>query len=152
MMRHQQHFGGDHGLHEGLVGRVHDRGVQSGSQRSGGLRGGAGTGVTLTPEDAQAIARECPVVAAVSPDVNVNVSSPIASSRGPSRNLCRRFVRSLIRDAANGDPNPHASRVSFYFCWACCVCATHLRRQTGKRYFATFSPLAEGRIPPRHLI
>jgi putative ABC transport system permease protein len=48
--------------------------VQSGSQRTGGMRGGAGTGTNLTPEDVAAIARECPAVAAVSPSVNASVA------------------------------------------------------------------------------
>jgi putative ABC transport system permease protein len=48
--------------------------VSSGSQRSGGLRGGSGTGTNLTTEDVEAIAREAPAVAAVSPGVNVSVT------------------------------------------------------------------------------
>jgi putative ABC transport system permease protein len=41
--------------------------VFPGSQQQSGLRMGAGTMTTLTEEDAQAIARECPAVAYVSP-------------------------------------------------------------------------------------
>jgi putative ABC transport system permease protein len=48
--------------------------VSSGSQRTGGLRGGFGSGTSLTPEDVAAIARECPAVAAVSPSVNASVT------------------------------------------------------------------------------
>ena len=48
--------------------------VSSGSQRTGGLRGGAGTGTNLTPDDVEAIARECPAVAAVSPSVSAAVT------------------------------------------------------------------------------
>ncbi len=48
--------------------------VSSGSQRTGGLRGGTGTGTNLTPEDVAAIARDCPAVAAVSPGVNASVT------------------------------------------------------------------------------
>jgi putative ABC transport system permease protein len=48
--------------------------VSSGSQRTGGMRGGAGTGTNLTPEDIEAIAREAPAVQAVSPSVNASVA------------------------------------------------------------------------------
>ncbi|MCC6857308.1 MAG: ABC transporter permease [Bryobacterales bacterium] len=48
--------------------------VSSGSQRTGGLRGGTGTGTNLTPEDVAAIARDCPAVAAVSPGVSASVT------------------------------------------------------------------------------
>ena len=48
--------------------------VSSGSQRTGGMRGGAGTSTTLMPEDVDAIARECPAVAAVSPSVSAAVT------------------------------------------------------------------------------
>ncbi len=48
--------------------------VSSGSQRSGGLRGGMGTGTTLSPEDVEAILRECSAVSAVSPGVNTSVT------------------------------------------------------------------------------
>jgi putative ABC transport system permease protein len=41
--------------------------VFPGSQQTGGLRMGAGTVTTLTEEDAQAIQKECPAVALVSP-------------------------------------------------------------------------------------
>jgi len=46
--------------------------VQSGSLNTGGMRGGAGSTNTLTPEDADAIERECPAVRAVSPGVRAN--------------------------------------------------------------------------------
>jgi putative ABC transport system permease protein len=46
--------------------------VQSGSLNTGGMRGGAGSTNTLTPEDADAIERECPAVRAVSPGVRAS--------------------------------------------------------------------------------
>jgi putative ABC transport system permease protein len=46
--------------------------VQSGSQNTGGLRGGAGSTNTLTADDADAIERECPAVQAASPGVRAN--------------------------------------------------------------------------------
>ncbi len=46
--------------------------VMSGSSKSGGLRGGAGSSHTLMPEDAEAIARECPAVRAASPRERAN--------------------------------------------------------------------------------
>ena len=42
--------------------------VMSGSANTGGMRGGAGSNNTLTPEDADAIERECTSVRAVSPE------------------------------------------------------------------------------------
>lgn len=46
--------------------------VMSGSMNTGGMRGGAGSSHTLTPEDAVAIEHECPSVRAVSPGVRAN--------------------------------------------------------------------------------
>jgi len=46
--------------------------VMSGSMNTGGMRGGAGSNNTLTPEDSDAIERECPSVRAVSPGVRAN--------------------------------------------------------------------------------
>src|ERR1022692_2650445 len=43
--------------------------VSAGSQNSGGLRGGAGTTTTLTPEDIQAILRDAPAVHVAAPSV-----------------------------------------------------------------------------------
>jgi putative ABC transport system permease protein len=48
--------------------------VTAGSQNSGGLRGGAGTSTTLTPEDVQAILRDAPAVAAATPSVSTGVT------------------------------------------------------------------------------
>ena len=44
--------------------------VQAGSQRTGGMRGGAGTSTTLTVEDMEAILRDVPDVAAATPSVS----------------------------------------------------------------------------------
>lgn len=46
--------------------------VMSGSLNTGGMRGGAGSSNTLTPDDAAAIASDCPAVRAVSPGVRAN--------------------------------------------------------------------------------
>ena len=46
--------------------------VMSGSMNTGGMRGGAGSSNTLTPEDAVAIELECPSVRAVSPGVRAS--------------------------------------------------------------------------------
>jgi putative ABC transport system permease protein len=48
--------------------------VSSGSQRSGGVRGGSNTGTTLTVEDVEAIGREIPAVSAISPGVTAGVT------------------------------------------------------------------------------
>jgi putative ABC transport system permease protein len=49
--------------------------VQAGSQQTAGVRGGAGSNTTLTPEDLEAIGRELPSVAAVSPGVSTSVTA-----------------------------------------------------------------------------
>jgi putative ABC transport system permease protein len=46
--------------------------VMSGSMNTGGMRGGAGSSNTLTPDDAAAVETECPAVRAVSPGVRAN--------------------------------------------------------------------------------
>jgi putative ABC transport system permease protein len=47
--------------------------VQAGSQRAGGMRGGAGTSTSLTPDDMEAILRQVPSVAAGTPSVGASV-------------------------------------------------------------------------------
>src|SRR5512133_1447751 len=44
--------------------------VQAGSQRTGGMRGGAGTSTTLTEADLTAILRDVPGVAAATPSIS----------------------------------------------------------------------------------
>lgn len=46
--------------------------VQPGSANAGGLRGGAGSNTTLTADDVEAMARECPSVKAATPTVRAN--------------------------------------------------------------------------------
>ena len=48
--------------------------ISAGSQRTGGVRGGAGTSMTLTPDDLEAILRDAPAVSAISPSVSVPVT------------------------------------------------------------------------------
>jgi putative ABC transport system permease protein len=48
--------------------------VSAGSQNSGGVRGGAGTTTTFTPEDVQAILRDAPAVRTASPSVTAGVT------------------------------------------------------------------------------
>ena len=48
--------------------------VSAGSQNAGGLRGGAGSITTFTPEDVQAILREAPATRAASPSVGASVT------------------------------------------------------------------------------
>jgi putative ABC transport system permease protein len=47
--------------------------VQAGSQRAGGMRGGAGTSTTLTPDDMQAVLREVTSVGAATPSITAGV-------------------------------------------------------------------------------
>jgi putative ABC transport system permease protein len=46
--------------------------IQAGSTNTGGMRGGSGSGATLTAEDIAAIEVECPAVKAASPGVRAN--------------------------------------------------------------------------------
>jgi putative ABC transport system permease protein len=48
--------------------------ISAGSQRTSGVRSGAGTSTTLTPDDVAAILRDAPAVTALSPSVNVPVT------------------------------------------------------------------------------
>jgi putative ABC transport system permease protein len=48
--------------------------ISAGSQRMGGVRAGAGTSTTLTPDDLDAILRDAPAVSAISPSVSVPVT------------------------------------------------------------------------------
>ena len=48
--------------------------ISAGSQRMGGIRAGAGTSTTLTPDDLEAILRDAPAVSAISPSVSVPVT------------------------------------------------------------------------------
>ena len=46
--------------------------IQPGSANTAGIRGGAGSNTTLTADDVDAIANECPSVKAASPSVRAN--------------------------------------------------------------------------------
>src|SRR4051812_31772982 len=59
--------------------------VSAGSQNTGGLRSGAGTSTTLTPEDAQAILREAPAVGAMSPSVGAGVTLVVGNQNWSTR-------------------------------------------------------------------
>ena len=48
--------------------------ISAGSQRTGGVRAGAGTGTTLTPEDLEAIQRDAAAISAISPSVSAAVT------------------------------------------------------------------------------
>jgi putative ABC transport system permease protein len=47
--------------------------VQAGSQRTGGMRGGAGTSTSLTPDDMEAVLRDVPSVGAATPSITASV-------------------------------------------------------------------------------
>src|SRR6187402_972827 len=47
--------------------------VQAGSQRTGGVRSGAGTSTTLTPDDLTAILRDVPTIASGTPSISASV-------------------------------------------------------------------------------
>lgn len=51
--------------------------IQAGSQRTGGMRGGAGTSTTLTEDDMAAVLREVPTVVAATP--SISASAPLVA-------------------------------------------------------------------------
>jgi putative ABC transport system permease protein len=59
--------------------------VQAGSQRSGGVRGGAGTSTTLTPDDLAAILRDVPSIAAGTPGITASVPLVAANQNWTTR-------------------------------------------------------------------
>lgn len=59
--------------------------ISAGSQRTGGVRGGAGTSTTLTPDDLAAILRDAPAVSAISPSVTAPVTVVFGNSNWSSR-------------------------------------------------------------------
>ena len=59
--------------------------VQAGSQRSGGMRGGAGTSTTLTPDDMTAILRDVPSIALGTPSIAAGVPLVAANQNWTTR-------------------------------------------------------------------
>src|ERR1017187_10763786 len=59
--------------------------VSAGGQNSGGLRGGAGTTTTLTPEDVQAILRDAPAVYGAAPSVGASVTPVFGNQNWTTR-------------------------------------------------------------------
>ena len=59
--------------------------VQAGSQRTGGMRGGAGTSTTLTPDDMAAILRDVPTVAAASPSLSATAPLVVGNQNWTTR-------------------------------------------------------------------
>ena len=55
--------------------------VQSGAASSGGISFGSGSVLTLTPQDAEEIGRQCPAIAAVAPTVRVRSSQVVYGNR-----------------------------------------------------------------------
>ena len=78
--------------------------VQAGSQRTGGMHGGAGTSTTLTEDDVAAILRDVPTVSAASP--SIQASAPLVvgnqnwSTRAEGVDTSYPVIR--MRDASQG--------------------------------------------------
>ena len=79
--------------------------VSAGSQNSGGLRSGAGTSTTLTPEDVQAILRDAPAVAAASPSASASVTLVFGNQNWTTRaeGVNTSYPQIRNRDASAGD-------------------------------------------------
>ena len=78
--------------------------VQSGSQRTGGMRGGAGTSTTLTVNDMMAILREVPSVAAASPSIMTSVPLVAGNQNWTTRaeGVDTSYPAIRLRDASHG--------------------------------------------------
>ena len=59
--------------------------ISAGSQRAGGVRGGAGASTTLTPDDLEAILRDAPAVTSISPSVTVPVTLVFSNGNWSTR-------------------------------------------------------------------
>jgi len=79
--------------------------VQAGSQNSGGVRAGAGTTTTLTPEDVQAILRDDTAVQAASPSVGVAVTLVNGNQNWSTRaeGVSTQYPAIRNRGASSGD-------------------------------------------------
>jgi putative ABC transport system permease protein len=78
--------------------------VQAGSQRTGGVRGGAGTSTTLTEDDMAAILRDVPAVAAASPSISASVPLVVGNQNWSTRaeGVDTSYPAIRLRDAAQG--------------------------------------------------
>jgi putative ABC transport system permease protein len=78
--------------------------VQAGSQRTGGMRGGAGTSTTLTPDDMAAIVRDIPAVAAASPSISTSAPLVAGNQNWTSRaeGVDTSYPAIRLRDAGQG--------------------------------------------------
>ncbi len=78
--------------------------VQAGSQRTGGMRGGAGTSTTLTPEDMFAILRDVPSAAAASPSISATAALVFGNQNWTTRaeGVDTSYPAIRLRDAAQG--------------------------------------------------
>ncbi len=79
--------------------------VQAGSQNTGGVRSGAGTTTTLTPQDAEAIGREAQAVGAVSPSVGTGVTLVFGNQNWSTRaeGVGTAYPQIRNRGVASGD-------------------------------------------------
>ena len=59
--------------------------VSAGSQRTGGVRGGAGTSASITVDDLEAIERDAPAVSAVSPSISAPVTLVFGNANWSTR-------------------------------------------------------------------
>jgi putative ABC transport system permease protein len=78
--------------------------VQAGSQRTGGVRGGAGTSTTLTEEDMAAILREVPSVALATPSISASAPLVAGNQNWNTRaeGVDTTYPAIRLRDAAQG--------------------------------------------------
>ena len=78
--------------------------VQAGSQRTGGMRGGAGTSTTLSQDDMTAILRDVPTVAAATPSISANVPLVVGNQNWSTRaeGVDTSYPAIRLRDAVQG--------------------------------------------------
>ncbi len=78
--------------------------VQAGSQRTGGMRGGAGTSTTLTEDDMAAILRDVPTVTAATPSISASATLVVGNQNWSTRaeGVDTSYPAIRLRDAAQG--------------------------------------------------
>jgi putative ABC transport system permease protein len=78
--------------------------VQAGSQRLGGMRGGAGTSTTLTEDDMAAILRDVPTVAAATPSISAPAPLVVGNQNWSTRaeGVDTTYTTIRLRDATQG--------------------------------------------------
>lgn len=114
--------------------------VFPGAASSGGISFGAGSNMTLTPNDADAIAKECPSVEAVAPIVRMRSGQAIYAGRNwvPGQSVGSTEAFFAVRDWVISDGAPFTARDVKN---AACVCV--VGRTVATQLFGGESPIGK---------